>query len=149
MQLLGGMQLSLDGEHCPLNEQMTYKAVMMQNVPNMAWILGYTNAPWTLKADMASLYICRLLKHMGEQGKSVAVPLDHHGHVETDSIMGSLRSGYVQRGNSVLPRQGSALPWRILNNYELDSVLLLKESLEDDILTFDPPSATRRADQAA
>lgn len=150
MQLLGGMQLSLDGEHCPLNQQMTYKAVMMQNVPNMAWILGYTNAPWTLKADMASLYICRLLKHMSENAKRVAVPLDQHGHAEEDSIMGSLQSGYVQRGNAILPRQGRTLPWRILNNYELDSVLLLKESLEDDILTFDPPAAKKHsADQAA
>ena len=150
MQLLGGMQLSLDGEPCELNKQMTYKAVMMQNVPNMAWILGYTNAPWTLKADMASLYICRLLKHMDEHGKKVAVPLDQHGHAEDDSIMGSLQSGYVQRANAILPRQGRALPWRILNNYEQDAVLLLKESLEDDILTFDPPAATKHsADQAA
>jgi monooxygenase len=129
---------------------MTYKAVMMQNVPNMAWILGYTNAPWTLKADMASLYICRLIKHMDQHGKQVAVPLDQHGHAEDDSIMGSLRSGYVQRANAILPRQGRALPWRILNNYEQDAVLLLKESLEDDILTFDPPAATKHsADQAA
>lgn len=150
MQMLGGMQLSLDGAPCPLNEQMTYKAVMMQNVPNMAWILGYTNAPWTLKADMASLYICRLLKHMDETGKQVAVPLDRHGHAEKDSIMGSLQSGYVQRANGILPRQGRALPWRILNNYELDSVLLLKESLEDGILTFDPPNENKQyADQAA
>ncbi|WP_339846342.1 NAD(P)/FAD-dependent oxidoreductase [uncultured Halopseudomonas sp.] len=150
MQMLGGMQISLDGEPCPLNEQMTYKAVMMQNVPNLAWILGYTNAPWTLKADMASLYICRLLAHMEETGKQVAVPLDKHGQIEKDSIMGSLQSGYVQRANGILPRQGRALPWRILNNYELDSVLLLKESLDDGVLTFDPPITTKRAaNQAA
>jgi monooxygenase len=150
MQLLGGMQLSLEGEPCELNKQMTYKAVMMQNVPNMAWILGYTNAPWTLKADMASLYICRLLKHMDQHGKKVAVPVDKHGHAEDDSIMGSLQSGYVQRANAILPRQGRALPWRILNNYEQDAVLLLKESLEDNILTFDPPPAKKQpADQAA
>lgn len=149
MQMLGGMQLSLDGETIPLNKQMTYKAVMMQNVPNMAWILGYTNAPWTLKADMASLYICRLLKHMDETGKQVAVPLDRHGHAEEESIMGSLQSGYVQRANTILPRQGRALPWRILNNYELDSVLLLKESLEDGILTFDPPAAKNQSAEKA
>ncbi len=144
VQVLGGMQLTLDGKPFAIHEQMTYKAVMMQNLPNMGWILGYTNASWTLKADIAAQYLCRLMKHMDQHHYQVVVPLGGEDSALPSSIMGSLEAGYVQRANAVLPRQGKGLPWRVLNDYLQDSEMLMKESLDDGILTFDPPKHSDR-----
>lgn len=139
LQLLGGTQLLIDGRPFDLQQQMTYKGVLLQNVPNMAWIFGYTNAPWTLKADIAARYVCRLINHLRATGMQVVVPRDHdHCSLPDESVMGALESGYVQRANSVLPRQGQKSPWRLLNAYEADRVMLLDEAIEDDILEFEP-----------
>lgn len=139
LQLLGGTQLLIDGKPFDLQQQMTYKGVLLQNVPNMAWIFGYTNAPWTLKADIAARYVCRLINHLQATGMQVVTPRDHQGCAIADmSVMGALESGYVQRANAILPRQGRSLPWRLLNAYEQDRVMLLDEVLEDDNLEFLP-----------
>ena len=76
VQMLGGMKLFVDGDARELREQMTYKAVLVEDIPNIAWIVGYTNASWTLKSDIAATYLCRLLKHMEENGHTVATPRD-------------------------------------------------------------------------
>lgn len=150
VEMLGGMQLRLDDQPIDTSAQMTYKALMMQNVPNMGWILGYTNASWTLKADIAASYLCRLLKYMDKEHKTVAMPVDAGDNLEAASIMASLQSGYVKRADAILPRQGRRLPWRVLNDYLADSRMLLEESLDDGILRFDPPQlAPQPKDQAA
>ena len=76
VQMLGGMKILVDGEAREMHEQMTYKAVLVEDIPNLAWIIGYTNASWTLKSDIAAGYLCRLLKHMEENGHTVATPRD-------------------------------------------------------------------------
>ena len=76
LQMLGGMELSVDGEARELHDQMTYKGVLVENIPNLAWIFGYTNASWTLKSDIAGDYLCRLFKHMDDNGHAVATPRD-------------------------------------------------------------------------
>ncbi|SHE72089.1 Predicted flavoprotein CzcO associated with the cation diffusion facilitator CzcD [Microbulbifer donghaiensis] len=136
VQVLGGMQLRVDGEPVIINRKLTYKAVLMEGVPNMSWIFGYTNAPWTLKADIAARYVCRLLNHMGRNNQRVSVAIDREDCAEDTSVMSALQSGYVQRGNDVLPRQGRKYPWRLLNDYEKDAKILLEAPLEDGILQF-------------
>ena len=76
LQMLGGMQLSVDGEARELHDQMTYKGVLVEDIPNLAWVFGYTNAPWTLKSDIAGAYLCRLFKHMDDNGYAVATARD-------------------------------------------------------------------------
>ncbi|WP_109123569.1 NAD(P)/FAD-dependent oxidoreductase [Dyella sp. C11] len=134
MQTLGGMQLQVDGQPRVMGELVTYKGVLLQDTPNFACIFGYTNAPWTLKADLAAKYVCRLLAHMREQGAEVVTPRAPADERQDESIMGSLTSGYVQRGAPVLPRQGRGMPWRVLNNYERDCELLLKCPVVDEVL---------------
>ncbi len=68
LQMLGGMQLSVDGEARELHDQMTYKGMLVEDIPNLAWMFGYTNAPWTLKSDIAGDYLCRLFRHMDDNG---------------------------------------------------------------------------------
>ena len=136
MQLMGDMDLSVDGKRFAPNEVMTYKGVLVENMPNLAVVFGYTNASWTLKADIAAKYVCRLLNHMDARGHRVAVPRDAEGCAEDSSVMDALNSGYVKRAANRLPRQGSKLPWRVLNHYRRDKTMLVDEPIEDGILQF-------------
>lgn len=136
MRLLGGMEVDVDGQRREPNQLMSYKAVLIQDVPNFAVIFGYTNATWTLKADIASQYVCRLLKHMDAKGHDYAVPHDLEGCPESGSVMDALNSGYVRRASEGLPRQGRKLPWRVLNDYRRDRKLLLHAPIEDGVLFF-------------
>lgn len=150
LQMLGGMELSIDGESQQASSRMTYKGVLLEDVPNFGYVFGYINAPWTLKADLASEYMCRLLNHMDRKGYDVFMPHDDEGvRVEDESIMDELASGYVRRGAPNLPRQGRKLPWRVLHNFERDQRMLLKEPLEDGVLQFEAASADQPNQAAA
>ena len=137
LQLLGGMRLSVDGEPADPSSKLVYKGVLVQDVPNAAWIFGYTNASWTLKADIAAEYICRLLNHMQDRGQQVVVARDEQGCALDASVMSSLNSGYVKRGADLLPRQGDRAPWQVLNDYRTDARLLRKAPIEDGVLRFE------------
>lgn len=146
VQLMGGMEFSVDGRPQPHNQVMTYKGVLVEDTPNMAAIFGYTNASWTLKADIAASYVCRVLNHMTQQGYQVATPRDDEGCQEQNtSVLDSLSAGYVKRASHRLPRQGSKLPWRVLNDYKRDKPLLEDEALEDGVLRFDEASGQKDA----
>ncbi|HSV38680.1 MAG TPA: NAD(P)/FAD-dependent oxidoreductase [Nocardioidaceae bacterium] len=136
IQMMGGMDLVVDGEIKPINDRMTYKSVLLEGIPNMGWIIGYTNAPWTLKSDIAGAYLCRLLKHLDATGRTVATPTDTEGCAIDEGILDSLQSGYVQRAKEHLPRQGTKLPWQVQMHYEKDCELLLEQSVADDALVL-------------
>ncbi|MEU0506006.1 NAD(P)/FAD-dependent oxidoreductase [Nocardia sp. NPDC005998] len=140
IQMLGGMALSVDGEPHELHDRMTYKGLLVESIPNLAWVFGYTNAPWTLKSDIAGAYLCRLFKHMDDHGHTVATPRDIENSATDDGILDSLESGYVQRAKNTLPRQGSKPPWKVLMNYEQDSKMLLDDPIDDGLLRFEAPA---------
>jgi monooxygenase len=144
IQMLGGIELSVDDEARPLNRQMTYKGVLVQDVPNMAWIFGYINASWTLKSDIAGAYLRRLMQHMDANGIEVATPRDAEDCALDAGILDALQSGYVQRAKETQPRQGTKLPWRVLNHYERDSRMLLVEPIDDGVLHFELSSPAER-----
>ncbi|TPG32855.1 flavin-containing monooxygenase [Mycolicibacterium hodleri] len=136
IQMLGGMQLFVDGQAHELHDQMTYKGVLVEDIPNMAWVVGYTNASWTLKSDLAGAYLCRLLQHMDDNGHTMATPRDVEGCAMDVGMFDQLQSGYVQRGQDALPRQGSKHPWKVLMHYKKDSKALLDEPVDDGLLQF-------------
>ncbi|KUJ84592.1 NAD(P)/FAD-dependent oxidoreductase [Microbulbifer flavimaris] len=138
VQVLGGMALKVDNQPVPINRRLTYKGVLMEGVPNMAWVFGYTNAAWTLKADLSADYIARLLNHMKATNQGVFIPIDREGCAEEESVMAALKSGYVARADHLLPRQGSKYPWRLMNDYEKDARILLESPIDDGILNFYP-----------
>lgn len=137
MQVMGGMQVAIDGVPRAINSVMTYKSVLVQDMPNMGYVFGYTNAPWTLKADLAAEYLCRVLKYMTRKGLDVFVPRDDANNVADEAVMQTLQSGYVKRGRDRLPRQGKTVPWKVLDHYERDQKLLLKEPIDDGVLQFE------------
>jgi monooxygenase len=131
----------VDGVPRPLNQQMTYKGVLVENLPNLAWIFGYTNAPWTLKSEIAGSYLGRLFRHMADNGYQVATPRDADGNALDVGMLDALQSGYVQRAKDTLPRQGRSLPWRVLMHYGRDRRMLLRDRIEDGVLRFDSKAA--------
>jgi len=139
LQVFGGIQVSVDGVARSSGELMTYKGALMQDLPNLGWIMGYTNASWTLKADIASRYLCRVIQHLDKTGSASFVAHAPDGEKLDESILGSLGSGYIQRAASTLPRQGRKLPWRVLNAYEVDKPMLTEAPIEDEYLQFLPP----------
>ena len=136
LQSLGGMNLRVDGKSLAVKDLMTYKGVLLQDVPNMAWLFGYVNAPWTVKVDMAASYICRLLNHMDREGAHAVTARAPDGEMQDETIMATLQSGYARRGEAMLPRQGRGLPWRVLHDPKKDRTMLLKDPVEDSALEF-------------
>ncbi|MFE0703777.1 flavin-containing monooxygenase [Streptomyces sp. NPDC058872] len=138
MQLAGGMELTVDGTPVVTRDRLLYKGVMLDGVPNLAMIIGYTNASWTLKADLAAAYISRLIDHMDRHGLTAVTPVATEGDRSQTSVMGeSLTSGYIARGDAVMPRQGTRDPWRIRNNYYRDRRALRRSPVADPALRFD------------
>lgn len=143
VQMLGGATVSIDGEAGNVGEKMTYKAVMVEDTPNLAVLFGYTNASWTLKIDIASAYISRLLNHMALQGYKVVTPVATSkidaevAQRQPQTVMGALSSGYVKRAYDVLPKQGDRYPWRVTNNYITDRIMLLHRKIDDKWLRFE------------
>lgn len=137
VRMLGGIEMSVDGETREPQGVLTYKAVLVQDAPNLAAVFGYTNAPWTLKADLAAEYICRLINHMDKNGYSNVRPrATEDCAITEESVMDALNSGYVKRGAHNLPRQGTKLPWRVMNHYKSDKKMMLKDPIEDEYLEF-------------
>jgi len=137
LQMMGGLNLTINAEASPLSEKMTYKSVMIEGIPNFSWVFGYTNAPWTLKCDIASRYICRLIKHMDSQGHVVATPTDNGDNKASEGILDGFEPGYAQRAKHMLPRQGKAGPWRLEMNYAKDKKILLNHPVADEFMKFE------------
>jgi cation diffusion facilitator CzcD-associated flavoprotein CzcO len=137
IQLAGGAAIEVDGEPVDTRDRMLYKGVLMEGVPNSMFVIGYTNASWTLKADLASEYFCRLVNHMRDHGHDQVVAVAEPGERTDVSVMGdSMRSGYIQRGDAVMPRQGKRMPWQIRNDYFRDAPVLRRGPVEDPVLRF-------------
>jgi monooxygenase len=147
LQMFGGIELRIDGKVKSLGERMTYKGVLAQDTPNFAYMMGYTNASWTLKIDEATDYVCRVLNEMDRRGVRVVMPRAPSGELQDEGILDGLRAGYVQRGGAVMPRQGRDRPWRVLHHYEKDRVMF-RRSIDDPALEWGP-SALRPAFKAS
>lgn len=135
LQLLGGAALSVDGERVDASKTLSYKGMMCSDVPNLAFAIGYTNASWTLKCDLTSLYMCRLLKHMDRHGYRQCVPRNNDPTLQELPLI-DFSSGYVQRAIDQLPKQGARTPWRLHQNYVRDLFLLKYRSVVDEGMEF-------------
>jgi monooxygenase len=149
LQPLGGLDPVIDGQPVDIPSTMVYKGCMFSGIPNFALSFGYTNASWTLKADLICQYVCRLINHMDAHGYTRCAPYNHDPSI-TETPFVDFTPGYFLRVMDQLPKQGSKLPWRLHQNYIRDLKLIKRAQLEDGVLEFsgsrDPQSA---ADPAA
>ncbi len=136
IQILGGVKATIDHQPLDTSKHMLYQGVMVSDVPNMAMIIGYINASWTLKVDIAADYICRLINHMDQQGYTEVIAEGDPSELMEDTVMGSLTSGYIARAANVMPKQGKHAPWRVSNNYLKDRKDLKQASFADPVLKF-------------
>jgi cation diffusion facilitator CzcD-associated flavoprotein CzcO len=137
LQVLGDLQLSVDGNRVDLSKTMSYKGMMYSDVPNLASAFGYTNASWTLKCDLTCEYVCRLLHHMDEHGYGRCTPRNSDPSV-TAAPWIDFTSGYVQRSIEKFPKQGSKAPWRLYQNYALDLMNFKFAAVDDGVMDFSP-----------
>jgi cation diffusion facilitator CzcD-associated flavoprotein CzcO len=146
--LFGGMQLAVDGKPFDAAKSMGYRGIMLRDLPNAAVVLGYTNASWTLKADLSSEYFCRLINHMDAIGMRQCTPRNTKGEVKEVPFL-NLDSGYIQRVAHTLPSQGDRAPWKLYQNYLLDLALLRYGKVEDGYLEFTSPQPGKNAETAS
>ena len=136
LAVAGKIDLSLEGEKVDLADHFYYKGCMFSNVPNLAVVFGYLNASWTLRADINSDYICRVLNEMDAVGVDVAVPVLPENHdLEEDDIF-DFSSGYIQRGKAIMPKNAVGYPWRLNQEYVQDRKRMREEPIDDGILAF-------------
>jgi hypothetical protein len=138
LQFLGGMTVAVDGHAIDPATTWNYKGAMLSGVPNLAVALGYTNASWTLKAELACQFACRVLNHLAASGHKVATPVQADPTLGAEPLL-DLSSGYVTRALPLMPRQGARPPWRLYQSYPRDLVSLRHGALDDGV----PPSSLR------
>ena len=139
---IGGIESSVDGEPVDLPEKLTYKGMMLEDVPNMALAIGYTNASWTLKCDLTCQYVTRLLNHMHETGLRQCTPVNADASVTAEPLLG-LSSGYIQRAADRFPKQGTRFPWQVKQSYLADYRALKRSGIHDDAMVFSNPAPDR------
>ena len=131
VQTFGGADISIDGRVVDTSETYAYKGLMFSGIPNLAYCIGYTNASWSLRADLSHQYVMKLLGHLDEHGYRSATPL--LGEDVGDRPFLDLDSGYVRRAAAVLPKQGSTRPWTVRQNWILDSIDMARTDLTEDM----------------
>jgi hypothetical protein len=114
---------------------MAYKGMMLSGVPNFAFTIGYTNASWTLKADLVSEFTCRLLAYMDSRGYDTCIPVNDDPNVTERPLM-DFSAGYVLRAIDQFPRSGSRAPWRLGMSYAHDVVTLRYGKINDGAMRF-------------
>jgi len=135
LQFLSGLDTTVDGRKVDFSTTLGYKGMMFSGVPNLASSFGYTNASWTLKADLTCEYVCRLLNHMRATGTAMATPILDDPEVTPEQWV-DFSSGYFQRSLHEFPKQGSKLPWKLHQNYARDILLLRYGAVDDGVMAF-------------
>jgi len=136
LSVLGGAAIRVDGKDYAPNQAMAYKGMMLSDLPNSVMSFGYTNASWTLKADLTAAWVCRLLNHMERKGQAIAVVRRDPG-VQARPFLG-FTSGYVQRAKALLPQQGARRPWQVYQNYVQDMLTIRFGRIADGVMRFGP-----------
>lgn len=139
LKLLGGVEVSVDGAKVPLATAFAYRGLMLAGVPNMSMTVGYVNASWTLRADLVSVYVARLVAHMREHGYGMAVPVAPPGMAAAPIL--DLTAGYVQRAVAALPKVGDRAPWTMPQSYLVDRRAFRRADVTEDMF-FAPAGAT-------
>jgi len=135
MRIMDGVEIIVDGQVVELGNTLSYKGLMYSNIPNLASAFGYTNASWTLKCELICEYVCRLLNYMRRRGYRQCAPRSAAGSLESAPMI-DFTSGYVQRAQDELPKQGSQPPWRVYQNYVKDLLMMRYGKIDDGVMEF-------------
>ncbi|TAE41742.1 MAG: NAD(P)/FAD-dependent oxidoreductase [Runella slithyformis] len=134
-KLFNNITFEIDGKPVDFSKKIAYKSVMLNNIPNMTYAFGYSNASWTLKCDMTNQYTCRLINYMTENGYKQCMPVQNDPNLNLKPFL-DFSSGYVLRTLDSLPKMGDKAPWKIEQNYFYDKKIFEKSPLDDGILIY-------------
>lgn len=136
LAIAGKIAISQDGTLVDFAQRFYYKGCMFSNLPNLAAVFGYLNASWTLRADLNSEFVCRVLNRMKSTGSDIAVPLLADDHkLEEDDVF-DFSSGYLQRSKHIMPRNAAGYPWRLNQEYLVDRKRMSQDPVDDGVLQF-------------
>lgn len=147
LAIAGKIAVSVNGEAVDFSQRYYYKGCMYSNLPNLAVVFGYINASWTLRVDINSDYVCRVLDEMRRTGTSIANPVmtpEMEANIEEEDIFGDYSSGYLARGKDINPKNATAYPWRLNQEYVLDRKQMANDPVDDGVLTFTKVGANAR-----
>ena len=145
---LGGMKIVVDGRSVDISDTVQYKGMMLSDVPNLFVATGYTNASWTLKCDLTSEYVCRLINHMDKTHQQQCTP--RTGNMSFNRVMSiGLESGYIKRSIDKFPREGAIAPWKLHQSYFLDLLQLRYGSVKDKYMEFSSTTEAAESSEAA
>jgi monooxygenase len=144
MQLLGGAELVVDGRKVEMAQTMFYKGMMLGDVPNLSYMVGYNNASWTLKSDLSAEHTCRILNYMDRRKLAQVTPRLDPSQVSDGNFFG-LTSGYLDRAAATAPKQGKRHPWRVHHNYARNFAALKLGKVDDGVLVFSGAGAAKAA----
>jgi len=140
LSVLGDIRFGVDGQPLEFGETITWRGTMFTGLPNLAWVFGYFRASWTLRADLVSALICRLLNHMGALGEHVVVPVlrpqDREMQLRPWVDPENFNPGYLSRNLALLPRQGSHEPWLNSQDYAIEKNQMPVADLDDGTLAY-------------
>lgn len=143
MAVAGKIDIRQNGQSVDFTQRYYYKGCMFSELPNLAVVFGYLNASWTLRADVNSDYICRVLNEMRATGSAIATPVmtaETEASIVEDDIF-DFSSGYIQRAKSIMPKSAIAYPWRLNQEYVADRKLMKNDPVRDGLMTFTKPGA--------
>lgn len=139
---IGGVDLSVDGEKVQVSDKLVYKGMMLQDVPNLAIAVGYTNASWTLKAELTCQYVAKLLNRLRDTGMRQCTARNDDPSSEAEPLL-SLDSGYIQRAVDRFPKSGARFPWKVYQSYLQDYRAMKLRPIDDDVMVFSNPARPR------
>lgn len=136
MTPFGKIPLHVDGQKVNLNDHVFYKTVMVSDIPNFVFTIGYVNQAWTLKADLVAAWFCRLLDHLDQRGYSTVTPVLNDPTMPRRPYIDVVNTGYVDRAMHLFPQQGTKGPWRAPQDFNFDRTLLGKDPIDDTALHY-------------
>ena len=144
LEAMGGAKASVDGRPVNLGQTFTYRGFACSGLPNLAFVFGYTNSSWTLRADLISHYVCRLINFMDRNGYDIATPVNDDPSLKPEPFL-NLTSGYIMRAADRLPKQGDRDPWRNPQSYFRDIAILRHGKIDDGVMRFSAAKGARAA----
>lgn len=138
LKFAGDIEIFVDNARYDHTTKMNYKGVMFEDLPNLGMTFGYTNASWTLKADLTSQFLCRIMRYMDKNNYKTVTPRNHDSSVAVDPDFLPIKSGYILRSLDKFPKVGNKMTWKLYQNYPLDLTLLRYGKLPADVLEFRP-----------
>jgi len=134
-QLFSNIVFEIDGKQIDVSKKVIYKSLMFNNIPNMTFTFGYTNASWTLKCDMTNQYTCKLINFMDNNGFKQCMAVQNNPNIKLKPFL-NFTPNYLLRVIDKLPKMGDKNPWRVKQNYYYDKKMYMKSPINDDVLKF-------------